>query len=164
MHAMALRGFGQPGGWEWLTSRPSAYGLPDRLPEPMPLPSVTMVLDALRSAGCHGQPWYKVADDAGERTQLSAPIAGDLEQYYLGEVSLDIDGRKPDDAAGPVISSHDLVQGVGFRKPHPVAVLRAVCALAAVGGPMVAFDDHCDTVFVVHPQDTFASLQPRWPW
>jgi hypothetical protein len=56
------------------------------------------------------------------------------------------------------------VDGVSFRKPSGVAALHAVCALTAVAGPLLVFDDSADQVFVVWPGERVEDLLKDWPW
>ena len=63
---------------EWVREfAPNA--IPERLPEPRPLPTVEQILAALRDAGCRWDPWYELAAPA-------APSSG----LYLGEMSIKV--------------------------------------------------------------------------
>lgn len=50
------------GGLEWAASTDFSYGLPKQTPPPHRLATTMGVLQAFRSAGCHGTPWFTVKD------------------------------------------------------------------------------------------------------
>jgi hypothetical protein len=107
-----------------------------------------------------------VPDEAPQAQPL--PRAGDVlgALRAVGGLELDEIGLH---AAGQV--SHDqslpggaAVEGLSFRKPSGVAALRAVCALTALAGPLLVYDDSADQVFVVWPGERAEDLADDWPW
>jgi hypothetical protein len=149
------------GGLDWAAAASFTYGVPDRAPASRPLPLVTDVLSALRSAGCHGTAWFADEDlDASVRlppcpNPADCATAGGLD---LGEVSLQTAHQ------GESLRADTSVEVVVFRKPSSVAVLHAACALTASAGALLAFDDSADQVFVVSPGDRPEDLITHWPW
>jgi hypothetical protein len=146
---------------EWAAEAGFSHGVPDRVPEPRALPSVTTVLAAFRSAGCHGTAWFTVSGaDPGlmlpecPNPSLCAQQGGlDLGEFTLQGADAD-QGLTPDTAVGHL----------AFRKPAGAAVLTAMCALVPLSGPQLVFDDSGDRVFAVHPGDRPGDLTAVWPW
>lgn len=68
------------------------------------------------------------------------------------------------DGAGDELEPHHAVGHLGFRKPSGRAVLTAVVALVPQAGPLLVFDDSCEHVFVVWPDDDPVQLAAHWPW
>src|SRR5262249_32846590 len=129
--------------------------VPEDLPPPRPLPTVEQVLTELRTAGCYGDAWYKIADD-GDRV---LPERSDPEGLYLGEVLIRVEGAA--DLAAP-IHLEDRVICVSFRKPRQ-GMIRAATVLAALGGDQLVFDDSGQAV-VVGPDQSDESLAAVWLW
>jgi hypothetical protein len=147
---------------DWAASLGCSRGVPDHMPSPRALPSVADVVGAFRAAGCHGTAWFRVADpDAGLPECPSASTCATTGGRDLGEVSLHVGGRISGDHP---LQAGAAVEGVSFRKPSGVAVLHAVCALAAVAGPLLVCDDSGDTAFVAWPQERAEDLAGEWPW
>lgn len=149
------------GGLDWAAAASFTYGVPERAPASRPLPLVTDVLSAIRSAGCHGTAWFADEDlDASVRlppcpNPAACAAAGGMD---LGEVSLQTAHQ------GGSLRADDLVETVVFRKPSGVAALHATCALTASAGALLAFDHSTDQVFVVSPGDRPEDLIAHWPW
>lgn len=128
------------------------------------MPSVAEVLDAFRSAGCHGTNWFEiVGEETGSRLPecpgaSSCASTGGLD---LGEVSVYAAGKA---SSLPPIPADAVVETVTFRKPNTVAALSAVCALASVAGPQVVFDESAAEAFVVWPGEDVGELGDDWPW
>jgi hypothetical protein len=163
---------------DWSFDVSFAFGIPREAATPRSLPLVVDVLDAFARGGCHGSAWFEVdrLDIAGILPSCTGlaecAAAGWLD---LGEVTLrESDGRsgldgsgldvETDDGKPPRLDPESRVGSIAFRKPNPVAVLRAVTALARTAGPMLVFDDLADRVFVVSPGDTPEGLAKFWPW
>lgn len=135
-----------------------------RIPVAQPLPAATEVLDAFRSAGCHGTNWFEiVGEDAGSRLPecpeptYCASVGG----LDLGEVSLFVTGRT---SSLPPVPASAPVETVTFRKPSAHAVLRAACALASQAGAQLVFDAAGDDVCVVWPGEVARVVEDDWPW
>ncbi|MGI5183751.1 hypothetical protein ACQEVZ_46610 [Dactylosporangium sp. CA-152071] len=149
---------------DWIASAESIRGLPERTPPVLPRPSVAEVLDALRAAGCHGTNWFEVVDEpAGSRLPEcpgTAACTGDG-TLDLGEASVYTAGQT---SSLPAVAADAAVETVTFRKPNPAAVLRAACALAALAGPQLVFDESATAAFVIWPGEEPADLEGDWPW
>nr|BFE57660.1 hypothetical protein GCM10020063_021860 [Dactylosporangium thailandense] len=164
MLVVSLHCLSRDGLSEWLASVQSVRGAPDHAPEPVPLPSAAEVLDAFRSAGCHGTNWFRLlGEEAGSRLP-ECPDAGtcaSLGGHDLGEVSVYCAGGT---SSLQPIPADAAVETVSFRKPSAAAVLRAVCALAPIAGPQLVFDDSAAAAFVVWPDEHADALMNDWPW
>lgn len=164
MLAVPLHTLGVDGMAEWIAQTGRSRGLPDGVPEALPLPSAAVVLGAFRSAGCHGTNWFEILGEAvGSRLPVCQDPggcggAGGLD---LGEVSLQSPGRA---SSLEPMSMDAAVEAVSFRKPNGAAVLQAVCALALIAGPQLVFDDQLDAAFVIWPGDRPEVLQVEWFW
>ncbi|GAA2915868.1 hypothetical protein Acy02nite_91860 [Actinoplanes cyaneus] len=164
LHIVPLHELANDGMLEWAMSAQFSRGIPASAPLPLPLPSAADVLAAFRGAGCHGSAWFKIH---GDDPRLRLPECRDPDSCYrvggrdLGEVDLATVGQV--DSEQP-ITGDAAVAGVSFRKPIGVAVLAAVCELAALAGSQLVFDDSADRVFVVRPGEQPADLVGQWPW
>ncbi|MFF5229469.1 hypothetical protein [Dactylosporangium sp. NPDC000521] len=149
---------------DWIASAEFVRGVPERTPQVLPRPSVAAVMDAFRVAGCHGTNWFEVVGQpAGSRLPEcpgTAACAGGG-ALDLGEVSVYTVGQT---SSLPAVTADAAVETVTFRKPNPAAVLRAVCALAALAGPQLAFDESATAAFVVWPGEETGDLEDDWPW
>jgi hypothetical protein len=162
--ALPLHEAARNGGLEWAAAASSSRGVPDRVPDPHPPARVVEVVKAFRVAGCHGRPWFEVIGlDAGSRLP-GCPEPGtcaDAGGLDLGEIGLHLaDPLSPEQPLPPDTA----VEGVRFRNPSGAAVLRAVCALTAVAGPLLVCDDLPHHVFVVWPRERAEDLVGDWPW
>jgi hypothetical protein len=155
MHVLPLHRSSAGDGWAWVTSAEVSRGVPDLPPPPAPLPTAVQVVDALRAAGGHGSAWFRVPG-----LDLPDCPPNCSRDGCLGEVTL----HAGDDGSGSVTTADDPVSGIGFRKPEPAAVLRAVLELTAAGGAQLICDDAADTIFVVWPGDHLDDLLATWPW
>lgn len=164
LFALPLHKVAADGGLTWAATADFSHGVPDRVPEPQPLPRVCEVLDGFRSAGCHGTPWFDVDGlEAGSGLPMCPdPITcASKAGLDLGEVSLHVAGKARHDRP---LAPDALVETVSFRKPSGQAALHAVCALTAVAGPMLVCDDSAAEVIVVWPKDRAAALSTVWRW
>ncbi len=149
---------------EWAAGASSAIGDVDNIPNAQPLATLGQALDAIRLAGCHGDSWFRITDDASiERLPRCLPATDCAEQngLDLGEISISVVG---DDTHGGPITPDALVESMSFRKPHGLAILHAAIALAAVGGAQLVFDDSGDRIAVVRPTDQLDNLAKIWLW
>jgi beta-phosphoglucomutase-like phosphatase (HAD superfamily) len=153
--AVPLHRYAGAGALDWAASARFSRGVPDRAPDAQPLPTVTEVLAVFRESSCFGVSWFRLADPSCE-----VGLAGSGE-FDLGEVTIQVVGRSSLDEP---VCVDDEVEALGFRKPRPDAVLRAVRALTVTAGPLLVFDDTGFDVFVVWPDDDGADLVAEWPW
>ncbi|MEV0136768.1 hypothetical protein AB0H83_51135 [Dactylosporangium sp. NPDC050688] len=163
LYVVPVDALGRDGMAEWIASAECGRGVPEGVPQVLPRPSVGAVLDALREADCHGTNWFEVVGEpAGSRLPecpgTAACASGAV--VDLGEVSVYTAGR----SSGPAVPADAAVETVTFRKPDPAAVLRAACALAAVAGPQLVFDEGAAAAFVVWPGEEPGALAGDWPW
>lgn len=127
------------------------------------LPTVDLVLSALRDSDCHGTAWFAVEhhdvtlDLPGCPDPASCTAAGGRD---LGEVTVRSEAATSDGPLGPT----DPVTSVSFRKPHPDAVLAVAVVLAERAGPMVVLDDAGTAAVVVSPGDDLAALSSLRLW
>lgn len=164
MYAVPLHEVAGDGGLEWAASARFSRGVPDQVSEPWPLPSVTEVLNAFRSAGCHGTAWFEVGGVDAVEGLPGCPdpgTCGSAGGLDLGEVGLGVAGRVGDEQSLP---AQGAVERMSFRKPVGAAVLHAVCALTPLAGPQLVFDDSADQVFVLWPGERIADVVKEWPW
>jgi hypothetical protein len=164
LYVVPVEGLSRDGMAEWIASAEFVRGTPEPAPQVLPRPSIAAVLDAFRTAGCHGTNWFEVIDEpAGSRLPECPGTAfcADDGSLDLGEVSVHTAGRT---SSIPAVAADAAVETVSFRKPHPAAVLRAACALAAIAGPQVVFDDSAAAAFVVRPGEEPGDLEGDWPW
>lgn len=130
-------------------------------PPALPFPAAADVLEVFRVAGCHGTNWFRVlGEEPGSRLpECPSPSAcaatGGLD---LGEVTLRSAGGRSDLAASTP------VEIISFRKPYPLAVLTAACALTAIAGSQVVFDQDGGDAFVIQPGEEVQALTAGWPW
>jgi hypothetical protein len=164
LHVLPLREAVRHDGLAWAASVSFSRGLPDHVPGPQPPARVLDVLGAFRAAGCHGRAWFEVSDlDAGSGLpECPDPVTcADAGGLDLGEVSLHVAGQ----AGGKhPLRAGTTVEGMSFRNPSGAAALHAVCALTAVTGPLLVYDDSEDQVFVVWPDERAEDLAGKWPW
>ncbi|XVU21036.1 hypothetical protein ACQPZJ_27625 [Actinoplanes sp. CA-054009] len=141
------RGELPPGFIQGEQSAEFARGEPAAPPPAWPLPTATDVVAAFRAAGCHGTNWSGPPGDGLPECPdpSGCAAAGGLD---LGEVTL----------------RGEPVEVVSFRKPYPLAVLAAACALAPIAGPVVVFDHEAVGAFVVEPGENADGLRAVWPW
>ena len=111
-------------GLEWLATLDFVHGVPGSAPAGQALPTVSDVVDVLRTNGCHGYACSTV-DASGSWL----PAVGDLD---VGAVILH--GDEP-------LDQGTSVDAVSLRRPDPAAVLRVACGLAPVAGPLVVHDE-----------------------
>ncbi|MDG6103311.1 hypothetical protein Daura_17545 [Dactylosporangium aurantiacum] len=162
LYVVPVDALGRDGMAEWIASADHSRGVPAVVPRVVPRPSVGAVLDALRAAGCHGTNWFEVAGEpAGSRLPECPGAAACGAAVDLGEVSVYTAGRS---SSVPAVTADAAVETVTFRKPDPAAVLRAVCALAAVAGPQLVFDEGGAAAFVVWSGEGAEALAGEWPW
>jgi hypothetical protein len=158
VHLMPLRdGEGEQAGTllPWLAGCPSAHGVPDRLPEPHPLPTARAVVEALVAAHCHGTSWPRITG-LGDQP-LGCPDPAACPGHDLGEVSLQGGGSDPLAPDAPV-------DFISCRRTDEPTALVAACALARIGGPWVVYPDAYGTVCVVWPGDRPEALAAEWNW
>ncbi|WP_326560093.1 hypothetical protein [Micromonospora sp. NBC_01796] len=164
LFVVPLDGLSQDGMSDWIASAEFTRGIPEQVPQALPRPSVAEVLDAFEAAGCHGTNWFEVVgEDAGSRLP-ECPSPGTCAStggLDLGEVSVYSSGET---SSQPAVLADAAVETVAFRKPNPVAVLRAVCALASYAGPQLVFDESADQAFAVWPGEAAGELEDDWPW
>jgi hypothetical protein len=164
LFVVPLDGLSRDGMSDWVASAELTRGIPDQIPQALPLPSVAEVLDAFRAAGCHGTNWFKVlGEDAGSRLPecQGSGIRESTGGLDLGEVSVYTTGET---SSLPAVPADATVETVTFRKPNPAAVLRAVCALASFAGPQLVFDEWASAAFAVWPGEEAGGLEDDWPW
>ncbi|GIE95401.1 hypothetical protein Ari01nite_28660 [Paractinoplanes rishiriensis] len=164
MHVVPLSG---PTGAEvlvWAASAEFSRGVPEQIPDPLPLLSARDVLAALRAAGCHGTAWFKIVSDGTTEPLAECPdphACYGTARLDLGEVRFTVAGQvEGDDGVEP----EALIEAISFRKPNTAAVLAAAGALAVSGGPQLVFDDSADSLFVIWPGESAESLLAQWPW
>jgi hypothetical protein len=164
LYVVPVDGLSRDGMAEWLASADFTRGIPEPASPIMPRPSIAEVLASFRAAGCHGTNWFEiVGEPAGSRLPEcpgtdACPGDGALD---LGEVSVYTTGRG---SSVPAVAADAGVETVSFRKPNPGAVLRAACALAALAGPQLVFDESAAAAFVVRPGEETGDLEADWPW
>jgi hypothetical protein len=149
---------------EWIASASSTRGVPEQIPPVLPRPSVADVLAALRVAGCHGTNWFNLTGEpAGSRLPEcpGTAICTSSGALDLGEVSV---YTMESGSSVPAVRADAVVETVAFRKPHPAAALAAACALAALAGPQLVFDESAAAAFVVEPGEQTEELKGKWPW
>jgi hypothetical protein len=158
---------------DWSLDVSFAYGIPREPALPRSLPLVVDVLDAFADGGCHGTAWFEV-----DRLDLAAVFPSctglaecaaaswlDLGEVTLREPGSDVEVGDEQDVSKPQrLDPQSRVGSISFRKPNPVAVLRAVTMLARSAGPLLVFDDTADRVVVVAPGDAYEGLATLWPW
>jgi hypothetical protein len=161
---------------DWSFDVSFAFGIPREPALPRSLPLVVDVLDAFARGGCHGTAWFEVegldlAATLPSCTGLAECAAAgwlDLGEVTLREPGAESDLGEPvpagDDGKPALLDPESRVGSIAFRKPNPVAVLRAVTMLVGTAGPILVFDDLADRVFVVAPGDTYEGLAKFWPW
>jgi hypothetical protein len=160
VHLMPLRdGEGERAGTllPWLTGCPSAHGVPDRLPEPHPLPTARAVVGALVAAHCHGTSSTEVIDLGAE--PLACPDPDACARHDLGEISL----HSADSLAEPIPLDAP-IEFISCRRAYEPTALVAACALARISGPWVVYPDAYGTVCVVWPGDRPEVLAAEWDW
>ena len=146
-----------PDGWAWLQSNPDTLGVPADPPPPLALPTVRDVLAALERAGLHGEPWYRVVDDADGPSLPPCPRGDACDRTMdLGEVLIRGGGIEG-------LSLETTVDHVSFRKPGMPAGVRGALAFAEVAGPVMAMHDSSGAVIVLHPADDPAAVEAVWP-
>jgi hypothetical protein len=164
LYVVPVDSLSRDGMGEWIASADFIRGVPGQTPPVLPRPSIVDVLAAFRAAGCHGTNWFEVVGEpAGSRLPEcpgtdACTSSGALD---LGEVSVYTVGRS---SSVPAVAADAVVETVAFRKPNPAAALRAACALAALAGPQMVFDESAVAVFVVQPGEKTADLEESWPW
>lgn len=162
--AMPVHVLARDGMVEWVSQVERSRGVPGDLPAIVALPTAAAVVDAFRSAGCHGTNWFVIVGEAAgsrlpERPDPGACAGNDGRD--LGKVSLRSPGRP---TGRDPLAPDGPVESVSFRKPNTSAVLRAVCALAQVCGPQLVTDDQADAAFVIWPGERADVLEPSWFW
>ncbi|MBM0277418.1 hypothetical protein [Micromonospora tarensis] len=149
---------------EWISCADFTRGVPEPTPPVLPRPSIADVLAAFRAAGCHGTNWFEVVGEPAGTRLPECPgtdICTSTGTLDLGEVSVHTVGRS---SGIPAVGADALVETVAFRKPNPAAALRAACALAALAGPQLVFDESATAASAVWPGEETEELKDNWPW
>jgi hypothetical protein len=164
LYVVPVDSLSRDGMAEWIASADCPRGVPEQTPAILPRPSIAEVLAAFRAAGCHGTNWFEVVGEpAGSRLPEcpGTDVCTSSGAMDLGEVSVYTMGRT---CSVPAVAADAVVETVSFRKPNPAAVLKAACALAALAGPQLVFDESATAAFVVRPGEETQDLEADWPW